>query len=117
MNCAETLRQSGFTGQVTMISKEESLPYDRTLLSKALLVGDASKFGLRPSGFLKSADIDFMGKRSVYRVDSDKKTVILTNGDHIAYDKLCIATGCDPWKPPVKGLDLKNVFPLRSNKD
>ena len=52
LNCAETLRQSGFTGQVTMISKEESLPYDRTLLSKALLVGDASKFGLRPAEFL-----------------------------------------------------------------
>ena len=53
----------------------------------------------------------------MYRVDSEAKTVILTNGDHISYDKLCIATGCDPWKPPVKGLDLKNVFPLRSNKD
>ena len=48
LNCAETLRQSGFSGRVTMISADDAVPYDRTLLSKALPVGDASKFALRP---------------------------------------------------------------------
>mmetsp|Transcript_6974 Transcript_6974/g.5227 ORF Transcript_6974/g.5227 Transcript_6974/m.5227 type:complete len:97 (+) Transcript_6974:273-563(+) len=36
VSCAETLRQSGFTGQVTLISNESIVPYDRTLLTKAL---------------------------------------------------------------------------------
>jgi len=33
------------------------------------------------------------------------------------YDKLCIATGSHVWKPPVPGLDLPGVFPLRSERD
>ena len=46
--CAETLRQSDFTGQITVISAEQLLPYDRTLLSKTLPTGDATKLLLRP---------------------------------------------------------------------
>ena len=41
LNCAETLRQSGFSGRVTVVSKEDLIPYDRTLLSKALPMIDA----------------------------------------------------------------------------
>lgn len=35
------------------------LPYDRTLLTKVLPTGDASKFKLRTDEHLKSGDIDF----------------------------------------------------------
>lgn len=34
--CVERLRQEGFTGQVTMITPEHHLPYDRPKLSKAM---------------------------------------------------------------------------------
>lgn len=59
LNCAETLRQSGYTGQITVISREEHLPYDRTLITKALPVGDSTKWGLRPAEWLKGHDIDY----------------------------------------------------------
>jgi len=42
LNAAETLRQSGFTGQVTLISNEDIPPYDRTLITKALTKGNAN---------------------------------------------------------------------------
>lgn len=58
LNCGETLRQSNFTGEVLIISNEDLIPYDRTLLSKALPKGDASKFPLRPADFLSEYDID-----------------------------------------------------------
>lgn len=47
LNCAETLRQSGYTGKITLVSAEKMLPYDRTLLTKTLPFGDANKFVLR----------------------------------------------------------------------
>jgi len=71
LNCAETLRQSGYTGQITMISREDMVPYDRTLLTKAVTVGDPSKWALRPESFLKDADIDFKLKSRVYSVNAE----------------------------------------------
>jgi NADPH-dependent 2,4-dienoyl-CoA reductase/sulfur reductase-like enzyme len=44
LNCAETLRYSGYTGKITLVSNEKLLPYDRTLLTKTLPFGDAKKF-------------------------------------------------------------------------
>lgn len=118
LNCAETLRQSGYTGKITLISNEKSLPYDRTLLTKTLPFGDASKFLLRDKGFLDSADIDLMLGNSVYSIHTNLKKVVLSNGKKVDYDKLCIATGGEPRKPPIPGLkDTKNVFFLRSKAD
>ena len=93
LNCAETLRQSGFTGQITVLSKEEMIPYDRTLLSKALPVGDPNKWVLRPEEYLNNADIDYKLKTSVFSVNTKVKKVITTRGKHIYYDKLLIASG------------------------
>ena len=59
LNCAETLRQSGFSGQITVLSREDMVPYDRTLLSKALPGGDPSKWTLRSAEYLSDADIDY----------------------------------------------------------
>ena len=58
LSCAETLRQAGFTGEITMISNDSIVPYDRTALSKAVATGDASQFKLRSDEFLKEAAID-----------------------------------------------------------
>ena len=58
LNCAETFRQSGYTGLITIIAREDIVPYDRTLLTKALPVGDSTKWALRPEEYLKNADID-----------------------------------------------------------
>lgn len=65
LNCAETLRQSNFTGQITIITKEDMVSYDRTLLSKALPNIEASKILLRPAEFLADTDIDFKLNSSV----------------------------------------------------
>ena len=117
LNCAETLRQSGFSGKITVLTDDEKTAYDRTLLSKALAAGDASKFALRPPEFFEEADIDFQTKAKVFSINTDAKKVITVRGKHIYYDKLCIATGSSPWKPPVPGLDLPGVYPLRTGND
>jgi NAD(P)H-nitrite reductase large subunit len=56
-------------------------------------------------------------KTSVFSVNAKEKKVVTTKGDHIHYDKLLIATGCEVKVPEVKGVDLKGVFKLRSNLD
>lgn len=74
LKCAESLRKSGYTGKITMVSPETILPYDRTLLSKALPVGDSSKFTLRCKGFMKRNDIDIKQDK-VYSIHTGVKKV------------------------------------------
>ena len=117
VNCAEALRQSNYTGEISVISAEDMVAYDRTLLTKVLGNGDASKFKLRNEEFLKNADIDYILSTRAESVDTNAKTVKLSNGETIHYDKLCVATGSSPFKPRVNGMDFKNVFVLRSHND
>lgn len=117
LNCAETLRQSGFSGQVTVISAEDIIPYDRTLLSKALPMIDARKKPLRPAEFLSGADIDYKLSSTVAGINSTAKKVTLTCGEVLSYDKLCIATGSKVNKPNVPGANLQGIHYLRSSAD
>ena len=117
LNCAETLRQSGFSGQVTMISKEDMVPYDRTLLSKALPMIDARKKPLRPAEFLASADIDYKLNSSVVSINKTAKKVTLESGEVISYDKLCLATGSKVRKLNIPGANLSGVHYLRTSSD
>jgi len=91
--------------------------YDRTLLTKVLPTGDASKFKLRSEDFLKTADIDFKLSTRVESVDTNNKTLHLSDGTTLAFDKLCISTGTSPIRPRVAGMDYSNVFVLRSHND
>lgn len=65
--CAESLRQENFTGNITMICKENILPYDRVKVSKSFDI-DVEKIILRPSSFYKDhkietkLDIEAIGK-------------------------------------------------------
>lgn len=99
--CAETLRQSNYTGEILMISAENIVPYDRTLLTKVVATGDVNKFKLRDEAFLQSADIDIKLGVKANSVDSVKKTVTLSDGTTVSYDKLCVATGGSPFKPRI----------------
>jgi NAD(P)H-nitrite reductase large subunit len=54
--------------------------YDRTLLTKVLPTGDASKFKLRSEDYLKNADIDFKLSTKVESVDTKNKTLLLSDG-------------------------------------
>lgn len=83
VNCAEALRQSNYTGEITVIAAEDMVAYDRTLLTKVLPSGDASKFKLRSDEFLKNADIDFKLGTKAESVDTAAKSVKLSDGTTI----------------------------------
>lgn len=117
MNCAETLRQSNFTGEITVISNENRLPYDRTILSKGVGTADSSKLGLRSQDFVEEYGIDFLLDSEVVDINREQKMVSLKNGQNISYDKLLLATGGRAKVPPTPGIDLENVFVLRSADD
>ena len=69
-----------------------------------------------------SSGIDVLTKHEVTSIDVNKKIVIAKNlltGEEVNdnYDKLMIATGASPIIPPIKNINLKNVFTLHSMED
>ncbi len=83
LNCAETLRQSNYTGEILVISDDNLMPYDRTLLTKVIATGDASKFKLREDSFLAAHDINYKLNTRAQSVDTAAKTVKLSDGSVI----------------------------------
>jgi NADPH-dependent 2,4-dienoyl-CoA reductase/sulfur reductase-like enzyme len=53
----------------------------------------------------------------VKSIRRDEKAVILSSGQKINYDKLVLATGSVPAKPPIHGIDLENVFFAKKDPD
>ncbi|MFP4600859.1 MAG: FAD-dependent oxidoreductase [Persicimonas sp.] len=116
---AETLRKSGYTGRISMVTYETSPPYDRPNLSKAYLSGDAEPdwLPLRPSEFYEEHGIRLMADHRVERVDIAAKKVEFAGGESLPYDRLLVATGGVPRRLDIPGHDLDGVFLLRTIGD
>lgn len=76
---------------------------------------------MNPEKF-KERDVEILIKHKAERIIPSEKRVIvkdLTTGEtkDFFYDKLIIATGAKPIVPPIPGVDLKNVFKLRTVND
>lgn len=113
--CAETLRQN-FAGRIVIVCKENTLPYDRIKVSKALDF-DLKKAQLRTEAFYKDNHIETMLNVEATSLSTNTKEVTLSNGYKIKYDKIYIATGSRARRPQMPGADLKNIFTLRDHQD
>ena len=115
---ARELRALGFDGRLIMISREQRTPYDRTLLSKMYLSGqaDSSQLPLRPERLLADLQVEFK-VGDVDCVDSAKHTISFKNGiPSLKYDQVLVATGGKPKSLPLP--DSASVpFVLRSVED
>ncbi|KJA26356.1 hypothetical protein HYPSUDRAFT_36661 [Hypholoma sublateritium FD-334 SS-4] len=114
----ESLREHGYAGPITVLSKETYTPIDRTRLSKGLPT-DATKLEYRTAADLKiKYGTNVRLGVEVTSVDIEKKTVSLDDGkDIISYDKLILATGGIPRRLPIEGANLENVYTFRGVDD
>lgn len=116
-SAAETLRQSGFTGEIILLSAEKETPYDRSVLSKALLTAKPEAIAIRSKEYYNDIGIDLRNGVWVSEVDPSKKEISLKGGEKMHYDKLLVATGGRPRKLNVPGHNLNHIFTLREFSD
>ena len=116
---AEMLRREGFGGELTLISADESAPYDRPNLSKDYLAGTAPEdwIPLRPAEFYPQQHIDLRLSTHATAIDLERRQVSIAGGAAVTYTKLLIATGAEPVRLEVPGKDLAHVRTLRSLAD
>ena len=116
---AETLRDEGFGGGITLIGAEPERPYERPPLSKGYLLGreERSSIYVHDEGWYAGHDVDLRLGVAVTRIDRAARQVELADGSQAGYDKLLISTGASPRRLGVPGGDLDGVLYLRTVAD
>ncbi len=114
--CAETLRRSGYDGQLRIICGEPHVPYDRPPLSKAVLAGAEDGLAFRPTAWYEEHGVELLLGRHAMALDCERREVTLGGGDVLAYEQLLVATGSRPRRLAL--LDrFANVHTLRTLDD
>jgi NADPH-dependent 2,4-dienoyl-CoA reductase/sulfur reductase-like enzyme len=116
---AQMLRRQHFQGSIVILSEDDASPVDRPNLSKDYLAGNAPEdwVPLRGDDFYTEQKIDLRLKASVTSIDVRKREVALGDGSKVAYDQLLLATGAEPVRLPLPGMDLSHVHTLRTLAD
>lgn len=117
--CAEMLRRRGYSGRLTLLSQDAEAPYDRPNVSKDYLAGTAPDdwMPLRPGSFYNDNGIQLRLATGVTTIDLAARTVDVSDGGTVKFDRLLLATGAEPVRPPIPGANRPHVFTLRSMAD
>lgn len=106
------IRAKDQQGTITVISRERHSAYGRPLISYLLggLITE-KRMAYLPENFYEQHRINLLLESEVTAVDTKAKKVKLAGGDAIPYDKLLLATGGDPFVPPIEGMaDKDRIF-------
>lgn len=110
VTAAETLRKTDPESTVTLVDGEVEPPYGRMAIPY-FLIGKVPEEGT----YLRKGDNHFenMGINRVQAhaesVNTTDNTLALDNGETVPYDKLLVASGSHPIKPPIEGLDRPGI--------
>jgi 3-phenylpropionate/trans-cinnamate dioxygenase ferredoxin reductase component len=113
---AESYRQAGGAGDVTIFTQDPDLPVHRPPLSKAYLRGDETleSVYVHPAQFYRDHGITVRLNSQVERIDPTDKQLFLEGGEAVAWDKLVLATGARSRHLQIPGSDLPGLHYLRS---
>jgi NADPH-dependent 2,4-dienoyl-CoA reductase/sulfur reductase-like enzyme/nitrite reductase/ring-hydroxylating ferredoxin subunit len=117
--CAELLVRSGFTGTITVVSEDADPPYDRTFCSKQYLIGMKSREEslIADPWIYRTGDCELRTASRVRALDINGKSLLLDADERLPFDVLVLATGAEPKRPQLPGLEMPNVYVLRSLRD
>ena len=115
----EGLRREGYSDPITLIGAELPGPVDRPNLSKDFLVGTTPEewIPLRPASFYEELGVTLLMGTPARSLDTVRRQVALADGRTVDYGTLLLATGAEPVRLKVPGVDLPHVYLLRSLAD
>ena len=109
---AETIRKHAPYDAITIVGDEPEPPYSRMAIPYLLMgkVDESGTYLRRDPDQFRKLNIPLLRQRAA-SVDADRGTVTLDNGSILGWDRLLIATGSNPVRPPIPGIDLPGVQP------
>jgi NADPH-dependent 2,4-dienoyl-CoA reductase/sulfur reductase-like enzyme/peroxiredoxin family protein/TusA-related sulfurtransferase/rhodanese-related sulfurtransferase len=121
---AARLRRLSESSEIVLIEKGRYISYANCGLPYYLgnVIGDRSRlFVQTPSSFSKRFNIDVRVENEALAINLADKTVTIRNAEGKeyaeSYDKLLLAPGSQPVRPPLEGIDSEGIFTLRDVAD
>lgn len=115
---AETIRKHAPHDRITLVGDESEPPYSRMAIPY-LLIGNIDERGTylrKNEQHFEQLCVEQVQARAEF-IDSKAKTIQLGNGQTLKFDKLLIATGSRPVRPPIPGIDSPQVHPCWTLED
>ena len=108
---AENLRKLDPTAKISIYGAEREAPYSRMAIPYFLIdkVPEEGTYLRKNDRHYDLLNIDVHQQR-VDKIDAENKALTLEDGSSVNYDKLLIATGSHPVRPPIPGMDLDQVY-------
>lgn len=108
---AENLRKLDPTAKISIYGAEREAPYSRMAIPYFLIdkVPEEGTHLRKNDRHFDLLNIDVHQLR-VDKIDAENKALTLEDGSSVNYDKLLIATGSHPVRPPIPGMDLDKVY-------
>ncbi|TWG88425.1 nitrite reductase (NADH) large subunit [Cupriavidus gilardii J11] len=102
---------------VTVLCEEPRPAYDRVHLSEFFAGKTADDLSLVEPGFFERNGMVLRLNARATAIDRAARTVSVSTGETLPYDRLVIATGSYPFVPPVPGKDRADCFVYRTIED
>ncbi|WP_434110031.1 nitrite reductase large subunit NirB [Paraburkholderia caffeinilytica] len=114
----ECLAQDAAHGlDITVLCEESRPAYDRVHLSEFFSGKTADDLSLVEPGFFERQNVLLKLNAKAVAIDRDARTVTVSTGETLPYDKLVFATGSYPFVPPVPGRERADCFVYRTIDD
>ncbi|MHB8780023.1 MAG: NAD(P)/FAD-dependent oxidoreductase [Candidatus Geothermincolia bacterium] len=106
VNACEAIRSVDARGRIGVFTEENHPAYSRPMISY-LVAGKANarKMLYRPSGFYAGLGVELKTKTTVTAIDPAKGTLTTGRCDTVKWRHLLLATGSEPFIPPIEGLE------------
>ncbi|WP_291989956.1 FAD-dependent oxidoreductase [Candidatus Accumulibacter sp. ACC007] len=108
---AETLRRADAQAEITLLGDEAEPPYSRMAIPYLLSgkIGEPGTYLRKDADHFERLRIKLLHGRAA-ALDAGQQTVTLSDGSTLAWDRLLIASGAHPVRPPIPGIDLPQVL-------
>jgi phenylglyoxylate dehydrogenase epsilon subunit len=118
LSALEKIRSITQEDEVKLVTREEYAPYSPTALPYLLSgrIGEAELW-MRKEDYFREMRSSLQQGKEVIGVDPDRKEVTYQDGEKEGYDTLLIATGSEPLRPPIKGLEEAGFLGFRTMAD
>jgi nitrite reductase (NADH) large subunit len=114
----ELIKHKAHPYDITVFGSEPHGGYNRIMLSP-LLSGEQTLEDIvtHPVEWYRQNNIDLKTGKTIVAIDRHSKQLTDINNETYNYDKLIIATGSNPFVPPIPGHELKGVLTYRTIED